>query len=174
MAEPRRIEVGRIGRPHGVHGELRVHLHDPGSTVLDAVEAIDVHVPGQPARTFAIHSVRGATGGPILALRGIDDREAAARLTHGTLQVDADQLPPPGADEIWLADLVGAAVLDADTRARVGVVRGIVVAGGHDMLHLTLDAGGSVLLPPGSPAIEELGRVAGEIVVRDIHDWRSE
>ena len=169
-----KIEIGRVGRPHGVRGELRVHLHNPASEVLDTLDDLDIHVPGQPARTYAIESVRGATGGPILALRGVDDREAAAQLTHGVLRVAADQLPPPAADEVWLGDVVGAAVLDAATRTRVGVVRGIVVAGGHDLLHVTLDAGGSALLPPDSPAVVELGRTVGQIVVRDIADWRSE
>ena len=35
-----RIEIGVVARPHGVRGELRVHLHNPESTALDDAELI--------------------------------------------------------------------------------------------------------------------------------------
>ena len=35
-----RVEIGVVARPHGVRGELRVHLHNPESTALDAAEEV--------------------------------------------------------------------------------------------------------------------------------------
>jgi ribosomal 30S subunit maturation factor RimM len=89
------------------------------------------------------------------------------------LSAAAAELPPPEADEVYLQDLVGADVIDADSRKVVGRVRGIVTAG-RDLLDIALHGGGSALLPPDADAIVELGRVPGQVAVRDLGDWRSE
>jgi ribosomal 30S subunit maturation factor RimM len=35
-----RVEIGVVARAHGIRGEVRVHLHNPGSTALEEVEVL--------------------------------------------------------------------------------------------------------------------------------------
>jgi 16S rRNA processing protein RimM len=170
----RLIEVGKLGRPHGVRGELRLHLHNPDTDVFDHTSDVDLYLPGQPSRKLRVEHIRFVHGGAIVALEGVTDRDTAAALTHGLVRVAEADLPQPADDEVWLSDLVGADVIDADSREPLGRVRGLLQMGGRDLIDVALHGGGSALLPVDAPAIIELGRLRGQIAVRGLWYWRSE
>ncbi|MCH8195434.1 MAG: hypothetical protein IIB12_05115, partial [Chloroflexi bacterium] len=66
------VEVGRIGRPWGLHGELQVQeLTDVKSRIADGSE---LYVRGQPHR---VERSRLHQRGRILKLAGIDSQDAA-------------------------------------------------------------------------------------------------
>jgi 16S rRNA processing protein RimM len=123
-------EVGRIGRAHGVHGELYVSL------ITDRFERI---APG--ARLLAgshwltVVESRQQQQRWLVRFEGIDDRTAAEKLTNTTLQ--ATPLPSDDADDdaLWVHDLIGSRVVDES-----GVERGICTAvidnPAHDILEL--------------------------------------
>jgi 16S rRNA processing protein RimM len=46
----------------------------------------------------------------VARLEGIEDRDAAARLTGSVIEVQREELPPPGKRQHYRADLVGLAV----------------------------------------------------------------
>lgn len=119
MAEtPQKIEIGVVARAHGIRGEVRVHLHNPGSTALDRADTVYLG-----DRVFAIARARPVAGAYLLALEGIADRDAAEALrgrpvsvARGDLELDED--------EVLLSDLVGCQVELADGRPW-GVVRAL-------------------------------------------------
>ena len=103
----RRILLGVIGRPHGVRGlvKLRSFTADPA-----AIASYGPLTDGTGTRRFALSLL--AEG--LARVEGVEDREAAARLTGTGLYVERASLPPPEEDEFYLADLVG---LRAETAA---------------------------------------------------------
>jgi 16S rRNA processing protein RimM len=111
-------EVGRIGRAHGVRGELYVSL------ITDRVERL---APGASLlageRELVVATSRQANGRWIVTFAGIDDRTAAERLVgtvlHASALADADE----DEDALWVHDLIGSRVVDQD-----GVERGTCVA----------------------------------------------
>jgi 16S rRNA processing protein RimM len=107
VAPAGRILVGEIGRPHGVRGlvKLRSFTADPA-----AIASYGPLTDETGQRRFAITLL--ADG--LARVEGVEDRDAAARLTGTALYVDRADLPPPEEDEFYLADLVG---LRAETAA---------------------------------------------------------
>lgn len=101
------MQVGVIARPHGVRGELKVRLHCEESTALQESDAIVVEPLRGAARRLEIESVRGSPKGLILALRGVEGREAADELRGAKLWVKRDEVPPLEPGEYYLVDLVG-------------------------------------------------------------------
>jgi 16S rRNA processing protein RimM len=101
-----RLIVGYVARPHGVRGELRVHLHDPGSTSL-----YDVSRAWFGGREMVIDSVRPTSGALLVKLDGVDDRDAAQALAGSEIEVGRDDVPL-AEGEFLLADLPGCAVVD--------------------------------------------------------------
>jgi len=91
MSDPRQIEVGRLGAAHGVRGWLRVQsFTDP------------------PQRLFEWQRWRLQSGTEVIArLEGIEDRDAAGRLSGQLVLVDRGELPATTAREYYRADLVG-------------------------------------------------------------------
>jgi 16S rRNA processing protein RimM len=133
-APSERLEIGRIGRPHGVHGEVMVTL------VTDRSERI---APGArwwvADRETVVEAVRPHQGRYIVRLSGVDDRGVAATLT-GT-RIYATPLASD-ADTLWVHELIGSNVVRPDGQA-LGRVEAVEANPAHDLLVLT----GGALVP---------------------------
>ncbi len=125
------LEVGRIGRPHGVRGEVLVRLttdrHErlaPGS-VLQSDAGELVVTASRP------HQDRW-----IVSFEGRDRREAAEALRGQVLR--AEPLDDP--DELWVHDLVGSTVVTAGGGEPVGTCVAVVANPASDLLELDTGA----------------------------------
>jgi len=105
------VEIGRVARPHGVRGELKIHLHWAGSEALLQVDEVLVGQAPDSRRAFAVEGARRAGKALLLKLRGIDDRDGADALRGAAVAVDRSALPALGEGEYYLCDLLGAVVI---------------------------------------------------------------
>jgi 16S rRNA processing protein RimM len=153
----KQLEIGVLARAHGVRGQLRVRLYDAGSTALEHVER--VLVDGEERR---VERAARERDGYLLKLAGVDDRDAAEALRGRALAVFRDDVPPPGDDELYLADLVGCEVVDAAGEP-LGTVAEVRPGGGQDLLVLARD-GLEVLVPFVEPIVVAVDLAARRIV----------
>ena len=129
------LEIGRLGRPHGLRGEVMVSLTTdrperlaPGSTWWIA------------GRERRVEAVRPHQGRHRVKLDGIDDRDAAATLTG--VRVYAAPLEHADDDDVvWVHEVVGAEVLDRRGTS-FGRVEAVQANPAHDLL--VLEGGGLV------------------------------
>jgi len=152
------VEVGVITRPHGVRGELRVVMHQPGSTALEGTA--EVWVDGEAREVISARAVKDAV---LLKLAGITDRDVAADLRGAPVAVARQQLAiEPG--EMLLADLVGCVVVTTAgdewgevVRVETGPQDRLVIAGDRErqlplvdefVRSIDLEAGRIVIEPP--------------------------
>jgi 16S rRNA processing protein RimM len=133
-----RLVVGRIGRAHGLRGEMAVTFSSnrPERTAPGAVL-----YAGE--RELLIDAARPHQGRMLVHFAGIDDRTAAegllgAELTAEPLADDGDVLDH---DELWVHEVVGAEVVDRDG-APLGRVTAVEANPAHDLL--VLDGGALV------------------------------
>jgi 16S rRNA processing protein RimM len=167
-----RVIVGRIGRPHGIRGEvvIGVRTDEPdlrfavGAT-LDAKSSPDGDDGAGERLTVA--SARWHSGQLLVGFAGITDRTAAGELTGSWLSVDSSQLPQiADPDEFRDHELIGLSV-----RTPAGDPVGVVT----DVLHYGQDllvvrrAGGrdEECLVPFVKAIVPEVDVPGGVVVID-------
>lgn len=109
------LEVGRITRPHGLHGELKVRLYWRASRALEQTAQVRVVPSGRPGRVFRIGAVRRAARQIVLVkLEGVADLAQAEQLRGSLLEVEREWLPALGEGEYYLVDLIGARVLVGD------------------------------------------------------------
>ena len=122
-----RLEVGRIGRAHGLRGEISVTLTSDRSERL---------APGSTLTTddreLVVRAVRPHQQRWLVSFDGIDDRTAAEQLQGASLYAEA--LPTEG-DELWVHELIGATVRDLAGNA-LGVVETIEANPASDLLVL--------------------------------------
>jgi 16S rRNA processing protein RimM len=120
------LEVGRIAKAHGLRGDVVVEL------VTDRAERVAVgavlHGPGGP---LTVERSTPHQGRWIVHLAGVGDR-AAAEALRGTV-LRAEPLEDP--DALWVHELIGADVVDADG-ARRGKVVSVVANPASDLLEL--------------------------------------
>jgi len=121
-----RVEIGYVARAHGIRGEIVVGLHNPEST---AVEDATELVIGGP--TYAVESVRHGNHGPLVALVGVADRNAAEALKGKSIEVPRALVAAD--DDVLLEDLVGFEVRLADGTAW-GHVVGLELGAQHRLV----------------------------------------
>jgi 16S rRNA processing protein RimM len=105
--EPRRIEVGRLGAPHGVRGWLRVQSFTEPPQRLFEWPRWYLKMQDGAIREVKLEQARPLGSGWIARLEGIDGRDGAGRLTGLLILVDRQELPPAKSREYYRADLVG-------------------------------------------------------------------
>jgi 16S rRNA processing protein RimM len=103
MSDSRRIEVGRLGAAHGVRGWLRVQsFTDPPQRLFEWKRWWL-----QSGSEVTVLEARPQGNGWVARLEGIEERDAASRLTGQLLLVDRDELPATTGREHYRDDLVG-------------------------------------------------------------------
>lgn len=105
---------------HGVHGDLKVKMHNPESELLLSIGEV-ILTQGDEERRVRVLESREHGPGLIMRLAGVRDREGARALYGAQLCVTRDDLPEPDDDEFYLVDAIGARVVLTDGR-EVGVV----------------------------------------------------
>ena len=126
------MAVGRLGRPHGVRGEIRM---DPMGGLPRGLKGYDRFFTDDPGGVAPVHleSWRSHTRWLLLTLKGVMGRDEAARWTGKTLYVPREDLPPLEEGEYYHADVIGCGVFD-EADAEIGRVEDIRDWGEYDML----------------------------------------
>ncbi|NRQ50243.1 ribosome maturation factor RimM [Aeromicrobium stalagmiti] len=156
------VVIGRIGRAHGIRGELNVDIRTdeperrfaPGSSVVCG------------KRTLTVAKARHHGGRLVVSFTEIPDRNAAEAL-HGTVleaEIDPDDTPDDP-DEFYDHQLVGLEVRAGD--AVVGTVTGLVHLPHQDTLAVEVD-GREVLIPFVTELVPVVDVRGGFVTVEDV------
>lgn len=138
-----RIAVGRIGKPHGLHGEITVL---PDTDDLDRF-AVGSSFVTDTGRTLVIASVKPYRDkGLLLHFEGVRSRIEAENLRGILLTVDADTRRDLEEDEFWPDDLTGLDAVAPDGSV-LGVVDRIEFGPGQDRLVVKTPLGVEVEVP---------------------------
>jgi 16S rRNA processing protein RimM len=156
------VRIGRLGRPHGVAGEMTL---DGASLTAPELEAVRRYVwRGRDGaeRPLVLRGARPVHGRVLVAFDGAPDREAAAALTPGELWAESDRLPDPGPQVAYTFQLVGLAVETEDGRA-LGTLAEVLSTGAHPVYVVR---GERELLVPAVPEVlKRVDLAARRIVV---------
>jgi 16S rRNA processing protein RimM len=132
MNDPVRLEVGRVGRAHGLRGEVHV---------VAVTNRSERFAPGSRLfvgeRELVVDSSRPSGSGWVVKFAGVNDRDAAEALRGSIVRGDAPGEAPEG--ELWVHEVIGAEVRDR-SGARIGIVDAVQANPAHDLLLLDTGA----------------------------------
>ena len=161
--------IARIGKPHGLLGEVTVQLHtdEPErrlavGTVIDTEATSGTGVP----RALTVRSTRVHNGVWLVGFEEIPDRTGAESLRGTRLVVDAaDVLPVAEEDDVFTEEqLRGLAVVDP-AGAVLGEVGGLELGAAQDRLVILLPDGREAQVPFVAALVPEVDLEAGRVVV---------
>lgn len=153
--------VGRIGRPHGLRGEVAVQLR---TDFPEQRFATGAQLRGDIGRSLVVETARPHRGALLVRFAGIADREAAAELCGCTLSIDAADLPDLNdPDEFYDHQLEGLVAVGPDGSA-LGTVREVVHAPASDLLVLDTEHG-DVLVPFVRAIVPQVDLAGGRLVL---------
>ena len=155
--------VGRIGRPHGVRGEVTIEVRTDDPDLRFAVGAVLLTDPADRG-PLTIAGSRWHRDVLLLAVDGFDSREEAEALRGTELLVPVDDLPPlQDPDDFYDHQLVGLTVqlTDGSLLGRVAAVR----HDGADLLVVERDDAGEALIPFVAAMVPTVDVAGGYVVV---------
>jgi 16S rRNA processing protein RimM len=161
------IGLGYVAGSHGLHGGLRVKLHNPDSALLSELAEIGVRRDGETT-AYAIRAVRGAAKGLLLELQGVDRVEEADALRGSELCVPRELLPPLPDGEYYFVDLEGLPVFLPDGTPS-GVVERVQEYPAAQVLRVKSEEGVREV-PMRAPYLIEVDLPGRRIVVDELHD----
>jgi 16S rRNA processing protein RimM len=158
-----RIRVARIGAAHGVRGEVKLWSFTQEPMAITDYGPLETEDGKQ---RFEIEALRPAKGFLVARLKGVGDRDEAAKLCNLELFVTRDKLPAiDEADTYYHADLVGMAAVTPEG-APLGNVTAIHNFGAGDLIEIASSAGGEpLLLPFTQTVVPEIDTALRRIVV---------
>lgn len=126
------IVIGRLGRPQGIHGLIRVHsFTEPRENILNYHHwhfFIDKRWQALDIIRFEVNDKH------ILAqISGFEEREQVQKLTNIDIGVDKSQLPTLSSGEFYWHQLLGLSVLNPQGDS-LGRVIDILATGSNDVL----------------------------------------
>jgi 16S rRNA processing protein RimM len=159
-----RVTVGRIGRPHGIRGDVVVGVR---TDEPEARFAVGARLDTDPAHAgpLTVAAARWQSGELIVRFTGITDRTVAGELTGTWLGVDSGTLGSlDDPDEFRDHELIGLTVRTTDGEV-VGVVTD-VLHHGQDLLAIKPAAGtGEVLVPFVKAIVTEVDISRGVLAI---------
>ena len=117
------LEVGRIGRPHGLNGDLLVSLSTDRTERLKTGSVLSVEGKKLSVKASRIHLKKF-----IVHFDGIDTRDEAEQLSGQFLFAE-----PIQDDTLWVHELIGSKVIDQFGNDR-GVVKSVIENPASDLL----------------------------------------
>jgi 16S rRNA processing protein RimM len=167
VSEEPTVAVGKITRAHGVRGEVAV-------LVLTEIE--DRFLPGTELEAegrspVTIESTRRDRGRLLIKFSGVEDREAAQRLSGVYLTVPRSSSPELPEGSYWPYQLEGCTVR-TDTGVELGTISEVIHTQANDVwaARATGDDGSiaETLIPALKDVVVSVDVAGRRVVVRDV------
>ncbi len=165
------VVVGRIGRPHGIRGEVTVDVRTDEPERRYAVGATlrSEPPPGSASRltSLTVRRTRWHQGRLLVTFDELPDRNAAEAARGLTLYTTVDPAERPAdPDEFYDHQLIGLTAYD-EHGSRLGEVSALVHGGAQDLLTVRTDDGHEALVPFVKALVPEVDLATRRVVVAD-------
>ena len=127
--EPVFLVVGRLRRPHGVHGEMLMDVFTDFPERL--APGVRVFV-GEDHQPISIRSSRRQMEALLVTFQGFTTPEAVGQFRNLLMYVRTDEIPSLGEGEYYHHELIGMQVVD-EGGALLGFITEILESSAHDI-----------------------------------------
>jgi 16S rRNA processing protein RimM len=146
MTTPELIAVGRIIRPHGIRGELKVY---PLTTIPDRFLGIGdvlIEYPDGNIQQHHVQHARYASDCVIVQLDAVNTRNDAETMSGAYISVPRSQVPLLAEGSYYVFDLIGMRV-DDEQGIEAGKIVDIEMFPANDVLVIRKTGGATVHVP---------------------------
>lgn len=165
-SDPRFLIIGRVRKPHGVRGELKVSILTDTPERFSWLERafLSKKELDENAIELEVEKVRFAGSDALVKFKGYDSPETAGRFRQYWVQVPLEEAVPLEEGEYYAYQLVGIRVVSDDGQ-EIGILEGVLETGANDVFVIKTD-GKDVLLPDIDEVVQEIDLEGGKMVVK--------
>ena len=159
------ILIGKVLRPHGRKGDLRIKYFNPDPLfILNYSRLFLLDHKRGIFRSFKVKQVLVNKENVIVALEGINDRDAAERWSQSSIYVHRDDLPPLEEGEYYYVDIIGLKVFSEEGKY-VGEVVNIFPTGSNDVYEIK-GPEREIMLQASNDVIKEINLKERKMIVK--------
>ena len=164
------FRVGRIARPQGLKGEIKVQVLSENPRCFDDLAEVALECQGtdQAIRYLPRRVLKSRTAGDAayLYLDGINSREEVEALRNLYLCIARQDAPPLPENRWYIADLLGCAVLGAAGK-EYGVLKDVLQHGAADVYVIAQPGQAGEWMVPAIEALVQQVDIATRRIVLD-------
>lgn len=151
------MQLGKIVRPHGIRGELRMELLTAYPDRIKHMEQVYLSPVRRPEqrKLYKLESVRFHRNAALLTIEGIADRDNAESLRGMLVSVPLDVGAPLEEGEYYAIELIGMEVY-TDTDRYLGKLEDMFETGANDVYIVRGTPAGDILIPDTEEVIHHI------------------
>lgn len=150
-AENTTLLFGYVVKPHGLKGDLSVKPCDGRSRNILFAKRVEISQDGLN-KVFVLEKALSRNKDFLLSLQGVGTYEEAEVFRRAEVRLFREDLPPLHKDEFYLADVLGAEVVDGQGE-HIGFLDRIEDTAAFPLLAVLTEEEEEILVPAGHPFI---------------------
>lgn len=154
--------IGRLGRPHGLKGDLLLDGCSLSAEELVALGYVTWRGAAGATRRLHVRAAKAFMARMQVRFREATSREAAAELVNGELWTDRARLPDAGPGQAYAFQLVGLRVETGDGRM-LGTIAEVMPSGAHPIYVVRGER--ELLIPAIEPFVRNVDFEKGVVTV---------
>lgn len=158
------LEIGRIIRPHGLEGRLKVLSYLESQDVLDGLRELFIGSHAREATVFPLHAIQKGREFFILKLGGIEDKDTASKSVGSSVWMPSEAMKKLPDGEYYWHEIIGLTVVTEEGRI-LGRIESVFPTGSNDV-YVCRGGEKEILLPAIGDVILKIDRDRGIMVVR--------
>ena len=157
------FHIGKIGKPHGVKGEIAFHFNDD---VFDRVDAdyFFLEIEGILVPFFMEEYRFKSDATAWMKFQDIDDADRASQLTGCDVYFPR-HLADEGDGELTWAEIVGFSIIDSTTEKVIGEITAVDTTTINTLFEIKTITGSTSLIPAADDLVENVDREKKTIVM---------
>jgi 16S rRNA processing protein RimM len=141
--EPEFLVIGKLGRPHGVRGEILMHVY---TDFPERIQPQATFFVGPQYQLLKLTKRRQHAQGLLVMFAGYPNREKVAELRNQLVHVRTSDRPPLEEGEYYHHQLLGLEVIAEDGKS-LGTLASILETGANEVYVVRDQGGAEVLIP---------------------------
>lgn len=158
-------KIGRLGRPHGVRGEVTMQV---GDDVFDRTDAdhLILSIDGILVPFFMEEYRFRSNEVALIKFENIDSEDRARELTGCDVYFERQQHGDEDEEMTW-AEIIGFSIVDAASEKTIGTISRVDDSTLNVLFEVTTDDGRDLLIPAGEDMVTAVDR-AGRTITMEI------
>jgi len=166
--------LGKVARPFGIKGEVRIHPFNPFSETFGHIDSLFLRAKDGAIKEYQIEKIRPHQNFFLVMLEGVDNRDRAEAIRDQEVLVKKEQLAPAGEGEFYWFQLLGLKVR-LEQGQEVGEVTAIEQTNpyleGNDIL-VVMHECREILVPFTEKYIKKVDLESGEIIIAALEELK--
>ncbi len=156
------LECGQITRAHGINGAMIVNPYCDSYEVFAEIKTLYLKV-GDSYKPMRVKKCSPYKNSAIVTVEGVSTPEEVTKMRLESVYAHRDDIPK-GEGDFFIVDLIGLAVIDANTGERYGTLKDVTNQGAQDLYVIKRENKPDGYVPAISEFVREISLEKGILI----------